>query len=390
MTNGAAKWALPQRSSLPFGEEHDLLRRTASRFFREECAPHRDEWEDAGIAPRGIWRRAGELGLLCMSTPAEFGGGGGDILHSIVVMEEQVRAGVNAPMVSLHSDVVAPYINRYGSKEQKNHFLPPMAKGDWIGAVAMTEPQSGSDLRGIRTTARRDGDGWVVNGSKTFISHGCTADIIVLAAKTATDGGVDRISLFLVEAGNVKGLHRGPPLDKLGQGDADTAELAFEEMRLPACSLLGALGGGFQLLNDRLVEERLMTGVGAIAVIETALEHTLAYVKGRHAFGQPILQFQNTRFKLAEAYTEAAVLRTFMERCVRRFLRNELDAVEAAMLKDRATSLQCSIVDQCLQLHGGYGYILDYPIARLWCDSRIAKIYGGANEIMKEIIGRAL
>jgi acyl-CoA dehydrogenase len=387
MTGGAANWA--QRSTLPFGGEHELLRRTAARFFREECAPHRDAWEDAGMAPRDIWRRAGELGLLCMSTPAEFGGGGGDILHSIVAMEEQVRAGVNAPMVSLHSDVVAPYINRYGTKEQKHHILPRMAKGEWIGAVAMTEPQSGSDLRGMRTTARRDGDNWVVNGSKTFISHGCTADLIVLAAKTQTDGG-DRISLFLVEAGNVTGLHRGPPLDKLGQGDADTAELAFEDMRLPASSLLGPLGGGFQLLSDRLVEERLMTGVGAVAVIETALEHTLAYVKQRQAFGQRILDFQNTRFRLAEAYTDAAVLRTFMERCVRRFLRNELDAVEAAMLKDRATDLQCAIVDQCLQLHGGYGYILDFPIARLWCDSRIAKIYGGANEIMKEIIGRAL
>lgn len=388
MTNRAATWA--SRSSLPFGQEHDLLRRTAGRFFREECAPHRDAWEDAGMAPREIWRRAGELGLLCMSTPTEFGGGGGDILHSIVVMEEQVRAGVNAPMVSLHSDVVAPYINRYGTNEQKNRILPRMARGELIGAIAMTEPQSGSDLRGMRTTAHPDGDHWVVNGSKTFISHGCTADLIVLAAKTAMAGGGDRISLFLVEADEVKGLHRGPPLDKLGQGDADTAELAFEDMRLPACSVLGPLGGGFQLLSDRLVEERLMTGVGAVAVIETALEHTLAYVKERYAFGKRVLDFQNTRFRLAEAYTDAVVLRTFMERCVRRFLRNDLDAVEAAMLKDRATDLQCSIVDQCLQLHGGYGYILDFPIARLWCDSRIAKIYGGANEIMKEIIGRAL
>lgn len=390
MTGGAASWANPKRSTLPFGEEHDLLRRTAARFFREECAPHREQWEEAGMAPREAWRRAGELGLLCMSMPTEFGGGGGDILHSIAVMEEQVRAGVNAPMLSLHNDVVATYVSRYGTGAQKAHVLPRMASGEWIGAVAMTEPQSGSDLRGMRTTARRDGDAWVINGRKTFISHGCTADLIVLAAKTAVDGGGDRISLFLVEAPSVEGLHRGPPLEKLGQADADTAELAFEDMRLPASSVLGELGGGFALLSDRLVEERLMTGVGALATIETALEHTLAYVKQRHAFGQPILHFQNTRFKLAEAYTEAAVLRTFLERCVRRFMTNELDAVEAAMLKDRATDLQCSIVDDCLQLHGGYGYILDFPIARLWCDSRIAKIYGGANEIMKEIIGRAL
>jgi len=390
VSGNAASWASPQRSTLPFSEEHEILRRTASRFFQDECVPHRQAWEDAGMAPRQIWRRAGELGLLCMSTPLEYGGGGGDILHSIAVMEEQVRAGVNAPMLSLHNDVVAPYISRYGSSAQKAHILPRMTKGEWIGAVAMTEPQSGSDLRGIRTTARPDGDTWLVNGRKTFISHGCTADLIVLAAKTAIDGANERISLFLVEASGLRGLHRGPPLDKLGQADADTAELAFEDMRLPASSLLGELGGGFRMLSDRLVEERLMTGVGAVATIETALAHTLAYVKQRQAFGQPILNFQNTRFTLAEAYTEAAVLRTFMERCVRAFLHNKLDAVEAAMLKDRATDLQCSIVDQCLQLHGGYGYILDFPIARLWCDSRIAKIYGGANEIMKEIIGRAL
>lgn len=389
MTGGAASWASAKRTTLPFGEEHDLLRRTAARFFREECAPQRDAWEDAGQAPREIWRRAGELGLLCMGLPTQYGGGGGDILHSIAVMEEQVRAGVNAPMLSLHNDVVAPYIARYGSEAQRLQVLPRMASGDWIGAIAMTEPQSGSDLRGMRTTARNIGDGWLVNGNKTFISHGCTADIIVLAAKTAGDGG-DRISLFLVEAANRKGLHRGPPLEKLGQSDADTAELAFEDMLLPASSLLGDIGGGFRMLSDRLVEERLMTGVGAVATIEAALGHTLAYVKQRHAFGQPVLNFQNTRFTLAEAFTEAAVLRTFMERCVRRFLRNDLDAVEAAMLKDRATDLQCSIVDACLQLHGGYGYVLDFPIARLWCDSRIAKIYGGANEIMKEIIGRAL
>jgi len=390
MTSSAIKWAGASRSTLPFNDEHDMLRRTARRFFDAECAPQREAWEDVGMAPPGIWRRAGELGLLCMSMPAEYGGGGGDILHSIAVMEEQVRAGVNAPMLSLHNDVVAPYILRYGSQAQRSYALPRMASGEWVGAVAMTEPQSGSDLRGIQTSARRDGDGWVVNGRKTFISHGCTANLIVLAAKTEVEGGKERLSLFLVDTTDLQGLHRGPPLDKLGQGDADTAELAFEGMRLPASSLLGGPGDGFRMLSDRLVEERLMTGVGAVATIEAALEHTLAYVKQRHAFGQPILNFQNTRFALAEAYTEAAVLRTFMERCVRRFLRGELDAVEAAMLKDRATDLQCSIVDQCLQLHGGYGYILDYPIARLWCDSRIAKIYGGANEIMKEIIGRAL
>ncbi|MEZ6023595.1 MAG: acyl-CoA dehydrogenase family protein [Hyphomonadaceae bacterium] len=392
MSRDTAPERRDRASALPFGEEHALLRRTAQRFFNEECAPHREAWEDAGQAPREIWTRAGELGLLCITAPTEYGGGGGDVLHSIVVLEEQARAGIAAPMISLHNDVVTPYIVRYGSEAQKTRIIPRMASGEWIGAIAMTEPQSGSDLRGIKTNARPDGEGgWIVNGRKTFISHGCTANLIVLAAKTPTETGDSRISLFLVETDGIEGLHRSEPLYKLGQGSADTAELAFDDMRLPPGSLLGEdLGQGFRQLTDRLVEERLMTGVAAIATTEAALEHTIAYTKDRRAFGQRIFDFQNTRFTLAEAHTDAVAARIFMEECVMRFLRDELDATQAAMLKYWTTELQCNVVDECLQLHGGYGYILDYPIARMWCDSRIAKIYGGANEIMKDLIGRSL
>ncbi|MBL8531648.1 MAG: acyl-CoA dehydrogenase family protein [Hyphomonadaceae bacterium] len=381
----------PPQSALPFGEEHQLLRKTAQRFFEQECVPHREDWEKAGMAPDSIWRRAGELGLLCMSIPAEYGGGGGDILHSIVLIEEQARSGCASPMLSLHNDVVAPYLLHYGREDQKHHYLPRMASGELIGAVAMTEPQSGSDLRGIRTTATREGDHWRVSGRKTFISHGCTAGLIVLAAKTRGEGSDERISLFLVETAGLHGFHASQPLHKLGQGAADTAELAFDNVKLPLNALLGeSTGAGFQQLTARLVEERLMTGAAAVALMDAAIEATVAYVKERRAFGQRVMDFQNTRFKLAEARTEATVARTFLESCVLQFLNGALSPAEAAMLKYWTTDLQCSIVDACVQLHGGYGYILDYPIARMWCDSRIAKIYGGANEIMKEIIGRSL
>jgi acyl-CoA dehydrogenase len=373
-------------TSLPYGEDHELLRATARRFFENECAPHRDAWDEAGMAPRSIWRRAGELGLLCVRLPEEFGGAGGDILHAIVLIEEQVKAGVVGPMLSLHSDVVAPYVAHYGSPEQKRRILPAMARGDCLGAVAMTEPNAGSDLRAMTTRARRDGDQYVINGAKTFISNGANADLIVLAAQT--DAG---ISLFLVETSELAGFSRGAPLDKAGQWSGDTTELFFDNVAIPRSSLLGdAEGQGFAQLNARLAEERLMTGVVAVAAMEQAVADTIAYTRDRHAFGQSVLDFQNTRFRLAEARTEAVVCRTFMERCVLRFQRGGLDAVEAAMLKYWSTEQQNRIIDTCLQLHGGYGYMLEYPIARAWLDSRIAKIYGGSNEIMKEIIGRSL
>ncbi len=384
-----SKHAAPGRwpaTSLAYGEDHMLLRDTARRFFVTECLPHREEWDAAGMAPRAIWRRAGELGLLCTRVPEEYGGAGGDMLHTIALVEEQTKAGVVGPMLSLHSDVVAPYILNYGSEEQKARILPKMASGEWIGAIAMTEPGGGSDLRAMTTRAKRDGDSYLIKGSKTFISNGSNADIVVLAAQTEAG-----ISLFLVETSGLAGFARGEPLDKAGQWSGDTTELFFDDVRVPAAALLGgAEGRGFAQLSERLAEERLLTGVVAVAAMDQAIADTIAYTRDRQAFGHSVLDFQNTRFRLAEARTEAIVCRTFMERCVRKFMAGKLDATEAAMLKWYSTELQNKIIDICLQLHGGYGYMLEYPIARAWLDARVAKIYGGANEIMKEIIGRSL
>jgi acyl-CoA dehydrogenase len=362
-----------------------MLRETARRFFVEECQPHREAWETEGIVPRSVWRRAGELGLLCPRLPAELGGVGGDLLFSIALIEEQARADLIAPMLSLHSDVVAPYVAHYGRPEQQRRILPRLASGEWISAVAMTEPGAGSDLRNMRTNAQRDGNGWLINGSKTFISNGCCADLIVLAAKTEVG-----ISLFLVETESLKGFRRSDPLEKLGQWAADTAELFFDDVRLPADALLGGEGAGFGLLRERLAEERLLTAVAAVAMTEQAIAHTLEYTSQRKAFGRAILDFQNSRFKLVEALTDVDVARIFVEDCILKFMQGSLSDAEAAMAKYWTTDLQNRVADDCLQLHGGYGYMLEYPIARLWLDSRVARIYAGGNEIMKEIIGRSL
>lgn len=380
------------KSILPYTAEHEIFREQARRFFETECAPNQDAWGEAQMAPRAIWRRAGELGFLCARVPEEYGGQGADFLYSAVLLEESARAMVVAPMMALHNDVVAPYIVHYGTEEQKRHVLPKMATGEWIGAIAMTEPGAGSDLQSIRTTARREGNGYVLSGQKTFISNGHCADIIIVAAKTDTEAaGARGISLFLLETKDAKGFVRGRNLQKLGQKPSDTAELFFDQVHLPASSLLGGTEGrGFPQLMNRLVEERLMTAVGAVGLIDKAIEITTEYVKDRKAFGQRVMDFQNTRFKLAEARTEAVVVRLFLEECIADFMAGTLDAAKAAALKYWSTEKQCRIIDDCVQLHGGYGYITDYPIARMWLDARISKIYGGSNEIMKEIIGRTL
>jgi acyl-CoA dehydrogenase len=358
------------------------------RFFQEECAPNQPAWEEAGIAPREIWLRAGELGFLCPRVPVADGGLGADFAFSIATMEEQMRAGVFAPSVCVHSDVIAPYVVHYGTPEQKKRYLPGMIAGTCIGAVAMTEPSGGSDLKALRTTARRDGESYVINGQKTFITNGIAADLVILAARTGAGAG--GISLFLIDTTS-EGFHRGRNLQKLGQHASDTAELFFDDLRVPASALLGGIEGrGFAQLMDRLVEERLMAGVAAMAVIDRAIELTVAYVKERKAFGKRVIDFQNTRFKLAAAKAEAEILRAFLNRCTADFRAGTLDATTAAMLKYWATERQCAIVDDCVQLHGGYGYMLEYPIARMWLDSRITMIYGGANEVMKDIIGRSL
>ncbi len=383
--SGLARGETPGATRLPWEAEHKMLRDTARRFFAEECLPHREAWDEAGTVPRYIWRRAGELGLLCPRLPVEFGGSGGDFLFSVALIEEQARAELAAPMISLHSDVVAPYLAHYGTAAQKARILPKLATGEWISAVAMTEPDAGSDLRGIRTRARRDGNGWAIDGAKTFISNGCSADLIVLAAKSEAG-----ISLFLVETAGLQGFRHGEPLEKLGQWASDTAELFFDGARLPAAALLGDEGDGMRLLRERLVEERLLTAVAAVATAEQAIARTLDYTRERKAFGRAILDFQNSRFKLAEAVTDTDVARAFVDECIMKFIRGELGDAEAAMAKYWTTELQNRVVDDCLQLHGGYGYMLEYPISRLWLDSRISRIYAGTNEIMKEIIGRSL
>jgi acyl-CoA dehydrogenase len=371
---------------LPWRDEHVQLRETARRFFERECAPHRDQWEADGMAPRAIWRRAGELGLLCPRLEPDLGGSGGDFLCAVALCQEQVRAGVVAPVMMLHSDVVAPYIVHYGTPDQQARVLPRMAAGASIGAIAMTEPDAGSDLRALRTRARREGADWLVSGQKIFISNGALADVIIVAART--DNG---ISLFILEGEDLPGLTRSAPLDKMGQASADIVALWFDELRLPARALLGGEEGrGFQQLSDRLVEERLLTGIVAVETMDRAIAHTLAYTRERTVFGRPVLDFQNSRFRMTEARADALAARIFMERCILKFIDGKLLPTEAAMLKWWTTDLQNRIVDACLQLHGGYGYMLEFPIARMWLDSRIAPIYGGANEVMKEIIGRSL
>ncbi|MBC2778943.1 acyl-CoA dehydrogenase family protein [Parasphingopyxis sp. GrpM-11] len=371
---------------LPYGDEHELIRATAKRFFESECAPHQEAWESARMAPPEIWRRAGELGLLCPRIAETYGGSGGDFLFAVVLIEEQVRAGATAPVMSLHSDVVAPYLAHYGTDAQKTEILPKMISGETVGAIAMTEPGAGSDLRGMRMTAKRDGDAYVLSGQKTFISNGASAGVVVTAAKTG-----EAISLFIVETADLPGFSHGAPLKKLGQGPADIAELFFDDVRVPANRLLGEVEGqGFRQMVERLAEERLLTGIVAVAMMERAIDHAVAYTKERTAFGKRIIDFQNSRFKLAEAETEARVARIFLERCILKFVDGRLGEDEAAMLKWWTTDLQGKIVDECLQFFGGYGYMLEYPISHMWLDSRVARIYGGANEIMKEIVGRTL
>jgi len=373
-------------TSLPYGEDHQIFRDSARRFFETECVPHREAWDDAGMAPREIWKRAGDLGFLGPRIGEAFGGSGGDLLHGVAAVEEQVRAGVIAPLLWVHNDIVAPYVVQYGTPEQKLAILPKMACGELVGAAALTEPGTDGDPLAIRTQARCESGDYVISGRKTFVANGATADLVVVSARTASG-----ISLFVVPTEGLAGFSRGPLLDKLGQRSADTADLLFDEVRLPVASLLGGQEGqGLTQVNERLVEEQLMMGVGAVALMEAAIEHTVVYTRERKAFGHRIIDFQNSRFRLAEARTEAAVCRVFLERCITRFMQGRLGFSEAAMLKWWSTEKQCQIVDQCLQLHGGYGYMLEFPISRMWLDGRGARIWGGANEITKDTIGRAL
>ncbi|MBH1938204.1 acyl-CoA dehydrogenase family protein [Streptomyces sp. AV19] len=373
-----------------FDEEHEGFRATVRTFLEREFVPHREQWEKDGIVSREAWRAAGRQGLLGLAVPEEYGGGGAtDFRHSAVLAEEFARAGAAGFAVPLHNDIIGPYLTSLATEEQKRRWLPGFCGGETIGAVAMTEPGAGSDLQGIRTAAVDMGDHWLLNGSKTFISNGILADLVVVVARTTPEGGAKGLSLFVVERG-AAGFERGRNLDKIGQKAQDTAELFFRDVRVPKENLLGELHGAFGHLMANLPQERLTIAVGSAAAAEHLLEETKRYVKEREAFGGPIARFQHIRFEIAEMATECAVTRTFVDRCIAEHGVGELDAVHASMAKWWATELFKRVADRCLQLHGGYGYMAEYPVARAFTDGRVQTIYGGTTEIMKEIIGRAL
>ncbi len=362
-----------------------------AKFLEREAEPHLERYLAQHAVDRELWTRAGEAGLLCASMPEEYGGAGGSFAHEAVLIDALGRRGVDGWGIVLHNAIVAPYILHYGSEEQKQRWLPRLAKGELIAAIAMTEPGTGSDLQGVKTSARRDGNHYVVNGSKTFITNGGTANFVVVVVKTDTTKGAKGISLVCVETDEVEGFRRGRILDKIGQKANDTAELFFDDVRVPTSNLIGIDEGmGFGQLMQQLPQERLIIAMQALAVIERALAVTGDYVKERKAFGKPIIEFQNTQFKLAECKTEATVAKVFCHYCMEQHLEGKLDATTASMAKLFLTEAQCRIVDECLQLHGGYGYMNEYPIARMYADSRVQKIYGGTNEIMKLLIARSL
>ncbi|CAN7620685.1 acyl-CoA dehydrogenase family protein [Variovorax sp. LjRoot175] len=372
-------------------EELEMLRDSARRFFERECVPNETRWRAQHHADRDIWTKAGAAGLLCASIPEEYGGGGGSFLHEAVICEEQMRAMAQSFSNNVHSGIVAHYLLAYGTEEQKRRWLPRMASGELVAAIAMTEPGAGTDLQRIKTQARRDGDHWRISGSKTFITNGMHAGLVCVAAKTDAAGGAKGISLLMVETEGTAGFRRGPLLDKMGQKTLDTTELFFDDVRVPAENLLGAEEGrGFPQLMAQLPRERMLIAVGAVASMQRAIGETLEYVRDRQVFGEPLLKMQNTRFKLAECETQAQVARAFVDDCIARLMRNDLDVPTAAMAKWWTTDACCRIVDECLQLHGGYGFMNEYPIARLYADVRVGRIYGGANEVMKEIIARAM
>ena len=372
-------------------EELEILQDAARKFYEKEFAPHSDRWTKQGQVDRDAWNKAGAQGLLCASIKEEYGGGGGSFAHEMVIAQEQARTGVTGFGNSVHSGIVAHYIQSYGTEEQKKKWLPKMASGEMVGAIAMTEPGTGSDLQGVKTTARKVGNQYVINGQKTFITNGQQSTLICVVAKTDPAAGAKGTSLVMVETEEVEGFRRGRNLDKIGMHAQDTSELFFDDVKVPTSNLLGAEEGkGFFQLMQQLPQERLIISVQAVVAMERAVELTAAYVKERKAFGKSILDFQNTQFKLAECKTEAAIARVFVDDCAMKLLDGKLDATTAAMAKWWTTEKQCQIVDTCLQFYGGYGYMMEYPIAQMYADARVQKIYGGANEIMKMLIARTL
>jgi alkylation response protein AidB-like acyl-CoA dehydrogenase len=373
-----------------FEDEHNMFRDAFRRFVEKEIVPHHEKWEKDGIVPREIWLQAGENGFLGMNIPEEYGGGGvDDFRYHAIITEELVRAGATGPGFSLHNDICIPYILHFGTEEQKQRLLPKMATGEYITAIAMTEPNTGSDLASVRTTAIRQNGDYLVNGQKTFITNGILSDVIITVVKTDPEERHSGISLMLLERG-MEGFERGRNLEKMGLKAQDTAEMYFNNVRVPAENLLGEEGHGFYYLMQELPQERLSIAIGAAAACEVALEMTIQYCQERTAFGRPISKFQHTRFKLAEMQTETHISRIFVDRCITELNEGNLSTDVASMAKWWCTELQKRVVDDCVQLHGGYGYMLEYPIAKAYLDSRVQTIYGGTTEIMKEIIGRSM
>jgi alkylation response protein AidB-like acyl-CoA dehydrogenase len=373
-------------------EEMELFRENVKRFIEAEVIPNYEQWEHDEIFPRELWNALGEQGLLAVDIPETYGGFGTDFLFSMVIQEEFAKANcgaVGGPM-AVHSDIVAHYILNCGTEEQKSRYLPQMVSGECVGAVAMTEPGAGSDLQGVRTSAKRDGDDYVINGSKTFITNGQHCDMVIVVARTNLEvSGAKGTTLFMVDT-NTPGFSRGRNLEKIGLHASDTSELFFEDVRVPASAILGELDKGFSVLMGELQRERLALAIGAVAAAEGVLADTVEYVKERKAFGAPLAELQNTKFKMAEAATEVRIHRSFIEECKRLFMAGELDVATVSMAKLSATEMQGRVADTCLQLHGGYGYMREYGVSRAFVDARVQRIYGGTSEIMKELISRSV
>ena len=376
-----------------FTSEHQVFRDSYQRFSDREIAPYHEAWEEQGYVDRDVWRKAGGNGFLCVTMPEAYGGAGADRLYAVAQMEVNAETGFSGIGFGLHSDIVAPYIERYGTEAQKHRYLPAMASGEMIGAIAMSEPAAGSDLQGIQATAIRQDDGsYLLNGSKTFITNGWHADLVIVVAKTDPSAGARGTSLLLVERG-MPGFETGKRLKKLGLKAQDTAELFFDKVTVPADNLLGGAameGKGFFCLMQELPWERLQIAIGAVSAAQAAIDRTVAYVKERKVFGTTVSTFQNTRFTLAELQTQVQIARVFVDKCVELVLLGKLDTATASMAKYRSSDLQCKVMDECVQLFGGYGYMWEYPITRAFADARVQRIYGGTNEIMKEVITRSM
>ena len=372
-----------------FSGEHETFRDSVRRFMEAEVVPHDEKWQEQGYADRAVWRKAGENGFLCPSMPPEYGGAGADKLYSVVLIEEQARANNSSLGFGLHSEIVAPYLLAYGSEALKKNYLPKMATGEMIGAIAMSEPGAGSDLQAVKTTASKKGDKYFVSGSKTFITNGWNCDLVIVVAKTDPSKGAKGTSLVVVDT-SMKGFTKGKRLKKMGLKGQDTAELFFDNVEVPAENLLGQENNGFIYLMQELPWERMQIAIAAVAKAEAAIDWTRTYVNERKAFGRPVSTFQNTRFKLAELATEVQIARVFVDRCLELLLQRKLTPENAAMAKYWVTDLECKVLDECVQLHGGYGYMWEFPVARAYVDARVQRIYGGTNEIMKEVISRSL